>query len=247
MVLPQRPDLVSRIPARIQSGSSGSRGSAPDVLDAVMRSLRLAGLSRQAAEVAAQSQRASTRRVYDCRLCHFFKWCRRRAIHPADTSVEEVGDFLLYLFDSGLGTATVKNYRSAIAAVHGGFVDGLQVSDNRAIRQLAKGMFVTHPPVRKLVPSWDLLLTALTKPPFEPLSGATLLHLSVKLAFLVAVATSRKRSELQDKTKCTGVRFAAGTNTCFGPWPVFTKDLNSTELVQTSSGRVCGVLGLRIR
>ena len=49
-------------------------------------------------------------------------------------------------------------------------------------------MFVTRPPVRKLVPSWDLfsVLSALTKPPFEPLSGATLLHLAVKVAFLVA-------------------------------------------------------------
>ena len=71
----------------------------------------------------------------------------------------------------------MKNYRSAIAAVHGGFADGSTVSDNRAIGQLTKGMFVTRPPVRKLVPSWDLfsVLSALTKPPFEPLSGATLL------------------------------------------------------------------------
>ena len=36
-------------------------------------------------------------------------WCRQRSLHPPTTSVGEVGDFLLYLFDSGLKTATVKN------------------------------------------------------------------------------------------------------------------------------------------
>ena len=88
-----------------------------------------------------------------------------------------MGDFLLYLFDSGLKTATVKNYRSAISAIHEGFPDGSSVPDNRAIGQLVKGMFVTRRPTRQLVPSWDLfrVLLTLSQPPFKPIGNATLL------------------------------------------------------------------------
>ena len=205
-------------PGRVRSSSPSSGGSAPDLLGTVTRSLRAAGLSERAAAVAAQSRRPSTRRVYDSRLRHFFKWGRRRSVHPASASVAEVGDFLLYLFDSGLATATVKNYRSAIAAIHTGFSDGSTVSNNRAIGQLTRGMFVTRPPTRKLVPSWDLfsVLSTLAKPPFEPLGGATLLHLSIKVAFLVAVATSRRRSELHSLSVAAGHIRWGPPHTCRG-------------------------------
>ena len=50
----------------------------------------------------------------------------------------------------------VKNYGSTIAAVHGGFADGATVSDNRAIEQLTKGMFVTDPLCAKTGPVTSL-------------------------------------------------------------------------------------------
>ncbi|XP_033634203.1 uncharacterized protein LOC117295606 [Asterias rubens] len=203
----------SPVPAQFGDGPFGSGGSSPDVLGAVTRSLRSAGLSQRAATIAAQSRRASTRKVYNSRLRHFFKWCGRESLHPTNTSVGEVGDFLVYLLDSGLTTGTVKNYRSAVAAIHPGFPDGSTVSDNGALSQLIKGMFVTRPPERKLVPSWDLfdVLSTLAGPPYEPMDCSTLLQLSVKLAFLLAVATSRRRSELHALSVETGhIRWEPG-------------------------------------
>ena len=95
----------------------------------------------------------------------------------------------MYLFEVALATGTVAHCRSAIAAVHDGFPDGSSVSDSRALSQLLKGRFVSRPPVRRLVPAWDLfsVLATLTGPPFEPLAKATLLHLTIKVAFLLAV------------------------------------------------------------
>ena len=57
---------------------------------------------------------------------------------------------------------------------------------------------VTHPLVRKLVMSWVFfsVLSTLTKPPYQTIDCSTLLQLSVKMPFLLAVATSRRRSEL---------------------------------------------------
>ena len=104
-----------------------------------------------------------------------------------------MADFLLYLFKSGLTVATVKNYRSAITAIHQGFPDGSTVSDSQPLKHLTRGMFTERPPVRRLIPTWDLgyVLQMLTEAPFEPIGQASLLHMTIKLAFLLAVATSR--------------------------------------------------------
>ena len=76
------------------------------------------------------------------------------------------------------------------------------MSNNPAITQLIRGIFVQRPPVCKLIPSWDLfqVLSALSEAPFEPLAQASLIQLSIKVAFLLAVATTRRRSELHALT-----------------------------------------------
>ena len=116
----------------------------------------------------------------------------------------------MHLFRSGLQVTTIRNYRSAIAAIHQGFADGSSISSNDAIHHLFRGMFTQRPPVKRLIPSWDLsaVLRLLAGPPFEPLSGASLLHVSIKLAFLLAVATSRRiimnwPSPPDNKTLCS--------------------------------------------
>ena len=69
------------------SSSPSASGSSPDVLGAVTQSLRTAGLSRRAAAIAACSGRASTRKVCNSRLPHFYKWCRSRSLHLPNASV----------------------------------------------------------------------------------------------------------------------------------------------------------------
>ena len=159
-----------------------------------------------------------------------------------------IGDFLLYLFESGLAPGTIKNYRSAISAVHRGFSDGSTVSDNRALGQLIKGMFVERPPSRRLVPTWDLfqVLSSLSKAPFEPLGSATILHLTIKVVFLMAVATSRRRSELHSlslepghiRWEPGGVRLvpmagflAKNQSGSFSPPDIFVPDIKSFSSV----------------
>ena len=149
--------------------------------------------------MAARSRRRSTRDIYSSRLRHFASWCSGRDLDPTQAPLISVADFFMHLFRSGLQVTTIRNYRSAIAAIHQGFADGSSISSNDAIQHLFRGMFTQRPPVKRLIPSWDLsaVLRLLAGPPFEPLSGASLLHVSIKLAFLLAVATSRRGSELK--------------------------------------------------
>ncbi|XP_034274849.1 uncharacterized protein LOC117666340 [Pantherophis guttatus] len=55
-----------------------------------------------------------------------------------------------------------------------------------------------RPPAVHRYPTWDLpkVLQALTGPPFEPLRGISLKHLSFKVAFLVAVTSARRILEM---------------------------------------------------
>ena len=154
----------------------------------------------------------------------------------------------MYLFERDLASSTIKNYRSAIAAVHRGFPDGSSVSDNHALHQLLRGMFVSRPPTRRLVPAWDLfsVLATLSSPPFEPLGGSTMLHLSMKVAFLLAVATARRRSELHSLSIETGhIRWEPGgvrliprigfltknQSESFSPPDIFVPDIKSFSSV----------------
>ena len=94
----------------------------------------------------------------------------------------------MYLFESGFSeTDTIANNLSAIAAINGGFPDRSSATDNRAITQLIKGMFSTHPSPHKLhvVPFWDLvgLLSALSTPFSSQLIA---LQLSFKVVCLLA-------------------------------------------------------------
>lgn len=113
-------------------------------------------------------------------------------------SVDQICAFLLSLADEGLRVSTIKNYRSAIAAVHRGFPDGSTVGSSSVIAQVIRGLFHREPSTRRLAPSWSIndVLGSLANPPFEPLADATLDHLTSKTLFLVAVASARRRSTL---------------------------------------------------
>ena len=113
-----------------------------------------------------------------------------------------VSDFLVHLFNSQLKVTTIKNYRSAIAAVHEGFSDGSTISSSPVLTQILRGMFNERPPRQRLVPSWDLgrVLENLAAVPYEPAHRSSLLQLSIKLAFLIAAASARRGCEIQALT-----------------------------------------------
>lgn len=110
------------------------------------------------------------------------------------------------LFREGRQVSTIRNYRSAISAIHKGFPDGTSPGTNPTINQLLRGMFHKRPPTRRLPPSWSIngVLATLAAPPYEPIHNATLEHLTFKTLFLVAAASARRRSELHALTTKEG-------------------------------------------
>ena len=168
----------------------------PDTLAHFRQLAQKAGLSERAANLAAKFLRTSTRDTYDSRLHRFYKWCREIQTDPTSAPVGKIADFLILLFDEGLSLSTIRGYRSAIAAIHVGFENGETISNSIYLSRLMKAFFLEKPPIRTLLPKWDLprVLRSLTKAPFEPMHKCSLLNLSVKTTFLLAVASGARRS-----------------------------------------------------
>ena len=118
-----------------------------------------------------------------------------------------MADFLTEKFRSGLQQATIANYKSAILSIHRGFEDGSTINSDGSLSLLLDGMFNERPPERKVVPPWDLntVLEYIKGPPFEPLSKATLKYVTLKAAFLLALASGRRCSELHAVSKSASV------------------------------------------
>ena len=151
-------------------------------------------------EVAARieaPQRGSTRAVYKSKWTIFVKWCKSNKVDFRSPSVNQIADFLLYLFkERNLQPSTIDGYRTAIADMVGN--DKLNISSDENLTRLLGSFHRDKPKGRRGVPSWNLslVLHQLTKAPFEPLRKASLKHLTFKTVFLLALGSGKRRSEI---------------------------------------------------
>ena len=93
--------------------------------------------------------------------------------------------------------SAIKGYRSTISNTLK-FKAGYDIGSHPVLSELIKSFQRQRPVERSLAPKWDLafVLMHLCKTPFEPLSKASLLHLSMKTTFLITMATARRVSEV---------------------------------------------------
>lgn len=179
--------------------SSSKHSNAPPTrLGIVKQSIRANQFSEEVADLVAKSRRPSTRKVYDAKWAVFSNWCCKRKIDPVSVTIKSVADFLLYLFrDKKCQISTIKGYRSTISNTLK-FISGRLIGSDPVLSELMKSFELQRPVQRSLTPKWNLswVLLSLCEPPFEPLHKASRLHVTMKTAFLLALASARRRSEI---------------------------------------------------
>ena len=151
--------------------------------------IRKQGFSEAVATRIEAPQRRSTRSVYEA------KWSNQ--VDFKSPPLKSVADFLLYLFEvKNLQPSTIDGYRSAIADKLDNIT--LNVSKDESLTRLLDSFHRDRPKGRRGIPSWNLslVLHQLTKAPFEPLSEASLKHLTFKTVFLLALGSGERRSEI---------------------------------------------------
>ena len=178
--------------------SSKSRSIQSACLATIDRSFQEKGFSNQSRKLISASWRSGTQRDYTGKFNKFCSWCSTRQIDPYSASLVQVADFLTDLFNNGLQYRTIAGYRSMLSAVLQP-INNTPVGQHPYIIRLLKGVFNSRPPKVKILLEWDLqlVLNMLQKQPFEPLSKASLKHITFKLIFLMAISTFRRCSDLQ--------------------------------------------------
>ena len=177
---------------------SESRNVSADSMDVIDQQLLEKGFSRETRELLRAAWRKGTQKDYNSKFRTYNRWCGEWEIDPHQPTLVDIAHFLTYLFEKGLQYRTIAGYRSMLSAVLSP-IEGFKVGQHPTILQLIKGTFNSRPPVRRLLPEWNLnkVLRSLEKAPFEPLRDTSLKLLTFKTVFLIAITCFRRCSDLQ--------------------------------------------------
>ncbi len=106
-------------------------------------------------------------------------------------------DFLLHLFEhENLAPSSIEGYRSAINSVWK--ASGRSMTDSFHTTQLLRSFRADRPRSTVVFPKWDLnlVLRVLSRPPFHPVGRADPFCRSAKTAFLLLLASARRRGDI---------------------------------------------------
>ena len=130
--------------------------------------------------------------IYKSKWALFGRWCRENSVDFFTPSVKQVSDFFMYLYQ-GLNRhpSTIDGYRTAIVDTLG--PTGLHISQSSD--RLLSSFHRDRSKSSRNLPKWNLsvVLNELTKAPFEPMKDTDLKHLTLKTAFLLALASGKCR------------------------------------------------------
>ena len=174
-----------------------STASQPPCLVSRSGQLQEQGFSVEVAERIAAHQRSSTRTIYKSKWALFEKWCRENSMDFSTPSVKQVSDFFMYLYqDLNRHPSTIDGYRTAIVDTLG--PTGHHIAQSSDLHRLLSSFHRDHPKSSRNLPKWNLsvVLNELTKAPCEPMKDTDLKHLTLKTAFLLALASGKHRSEI---------------------------------------------------
>ena len=173
-----------------------STASQPPHLVSRSGQLQEQGFSVEVAERIAAPQRSSTRTIYKSKWALFEKWCRENSVDFSTPSVKHISDFFMYLYqDLNRHPSTIDGYRPAIVDTLG--PAGLHIAQSSDLHRLLSSLHRDRPKSSRNLPKWNLsVLNELTKAPCEPMKDTDLKHLTLKTAFLLALASGKRRSEI---------------------------------------------------
>ena len=151
-------------------------------------------LSVDVASRVSRPRRESTLAIYESKWRIFTVWCNIQHINPLSATESVVSDFLHT--DKHLAISTIAGYQMAIASTLRA-TSGTEVGRNPALKSLLRNIEMDQGQHQRHFPEWNmaLVLSALTKPPFEPLDQASDQLLTWKTVFLIALASGKRRGE----------------------------------------------------
>ena len=167
-------------------------------MESLVRFVKARGFDWEVASSIFGARGLSTNRVYQHQWAVYFQSCKSRGISSSNTTVNNVYLVLRLLrYQKKFSVSTIKSYRSMLASVlrH----KGLDLSHDLDIKDVIHSFEIEVPREHNPALSWnfDVVLKFLSSPAYEPLESISLLKLTKKTLFLVALALAKRVSELQ--------------------------------------------------
>nr|XP_060615224.1 uncharacterized protein LOC132765067 [Anolis sagrei ordinatus] len=155
------------------------------------------GLSDGVSRIILAAQRPSTKRAYAYKWTTFKTFAENSGRDASLASIPLILDFLSHLASKGFSLSSVKCYVAALSSFRRK-ADLPSLFQDNLVQLFLRGYKNLYPPVSPPSPTWslELVLSQLSKFPFEPMSSAHISHLSWKTAYLVAITSARRSSEL---------------------------------------------------
>ncbi|XP_062830694.1 paraspeckle component 1 isoform X1 [Anolis carolinensis] len=154
-------------------------------------------LSQAVMDIIHAAHRLSTRRSYESKWLKFSSFAHLHRADPLLAPTSVLLEYLASLAAAGLSLSSIRCYLAAITAYrrrHG----HSSCFQDPVVQLFLQGFKNINPPHAPPPPAWhlDLVLSALMKPPFEPMATVDLSYVTWKTVFLVAVTSGRRASEL---------------------------------------------------
>ena len=151
-------------------------------------------------DMAADPLRDSSSNVYNSHWKAFALWANNKGILPNDLSFITLAEYLVYLFYQNKKMNTILVHKASISSVLKLLNPPTAIQESM-LHNVIRRMTILRPWEQEVLPRWHLsvVLKGLMKPPFA-INGTdrhiSLELLSYKTAFLVALASGARGSEL---------------------------------------------------
>ncbi|KAK3093023.1 hypothetical protein FSP39_010166 [Pinctada imbricata] len=186
---------ASNLPDRGNSSPGAESNITTNRLEVIGGRYESIGLSENVRSLILGSCRNGTNRAYQSAWSKWVGWCRERQITPFSASLSQFLEYLSWLCENNFEYRTINVHRSAISTVltH---VDGTPMGQHFLTSKLMKGIYNKIPPKPKYQQIWDLdkVLSYLNS--LETNDKLHIKVLSKKLAFLLAVVSPKRVSEI---------------------------------------------------
>uniref|UniRef100_A0ABM5F2Z8 Uncharacterized protein n=1 Tax=Pogona vitticeps TaxID=103695 RepID=A0ABM5F2Z8_9SAUR len=147
--------------------------------------------------VLLRARKPSTTLLYENKWKSFLKYTHDNGLPSVPVSLKTVVTSL-HLFEFGLSQSTIQVYLSAIMAHQPDNSPSSKLFSHPTVKKFLKGLNNMCPPQQHITPQWSLqlVLNALMRHPFEPMASIDFKFLTLKAAFLVAITSAKRASEL---------------------------------------------------
>ena len=190
---------VSDISRTVSSSSTNSTPQ-PKLVDIRIQNLRTRyeakGFSQKTIDLFISALDTNSSKTMSSNLRQWIYWCEYHSVDPICCPITSICDFFVDMLTRGLAFNTIAGYRTAISEMHD-HVNGVPIGSHPDISQALRAIHTTNPPPVPLDEPIDILPSLDYIRELGSNSSMTIRDLSIKTAFLLALVTACRPSDLR--------------------------------------------------